>query len=77
MNGASPKERINYDEVAATYDRRFTIGGREQVAAALVAVARDLQPERILEIGCGTGHWLATLQGLARSVYGLDLSSGM
>ncbi len=77
MNGASPEKNVNYDEAAAIYDRRFTIGGRQEVAAGLVALAHDLQPERILEVGCGTGHWLATLQGRAHSVYGLDRSSGM
>jgi len=42
MNGASPKKRINYDEVAATHDRRFIIGGRQEVAAAFqLAVLSD------------------------------------
>ncbi len=77
MNGTNAEKRVNYDEAAAVYDRRFTIGGREEVTAALAALAHDFQPECILEVGCGTGHWLATLQGLARSAYGLDLSLGM
>jgi ubiquinone/menaquinone biosynthesis C-methylase UbiE len=77
MHDATPEQRLNYDEIAATYDRRFTVGGRAEVAATLVALARDLRPERILEVGCGTGHWLAILHGLAGSVYGLDRSAGM
>lgn len=67
MHEAHAEKRVNYDEAAAVYDRRFTIGGREEVAAALVTLAHDFQPECILEVGCGTGHWLATLQGLAHS----------
>lgn len=77
MNGVRSETRVNYDEAAATYDRRFTLGSRQEVAAALLALAREVRPERTLEVGCGTGHWLATLQGLGRSVYGLDRSSGM
>ena len=34
---------VNYDEAAAIYDRRFSIGGRQEVAAALVALARTSQ----------------------------------
>jgi len=34
------------------------------------------EPCRILEVGCGTGHWLSILQSTAQ-VYGLDSSFGM
>jgi ubiquinone/menaquinone biosynthesis C-methylase UbiE len=33
--------------------------------------------ERILEVGCGTGHWLASLRPVSGQLYGLDLSAGM
>ena len=33
--------------------------------------------EQVLEVGCGTGYWLAGLRLVARTCFGLDLSAGM
>ncbi len=68
--------RVDYDSLAATYNRRFSKpdGG---VGAALLAVVQKVQPERLLEVGCGTGHWLALLGALGPLCCGLDLSVGM
>jgi len=87
------RPKVDYDRIAAGYDRRFVDGGTRGVAAALQALAGDLGAGRILEAGCGTGHWL---ESLSRSnfdsrgrphaagpgpsslrLYGLDLSAGM
>lgn len=70
-------KRVDYDRIAATYDRRFEGGGRSETAAALLALVCELEAERILEVGCGTGRWLADLRSAAEQLYGLDLSSGM
>jgi SAM-dependent methyltransferase len=42
-----------------------------------VSLARELNAERILEVGCGTGRWLADLRPVTEDLYGLDLSAGM
>ena len=70
---------MNYDQVAPTYDRRFAYyaGPRQGVGAALLRLARDVRAERILEVGCGTGHWLRILRSVAHRTYGVDLSLGM
>jgi ubiquinone/menaquinone biosynthesis C-methylase UbiE len=69
---------VDYDRLAATYDRRFAQGAPRGVAIALQALARQLDARRILEVGCGTAYWLAGLGGPSvRSLYGLDLSTGM
>ena len=72
--------RVDYDRIAPGYNRRFAVGGTPGVAAGLRALARDLAADRhtlsILEVGCGTGHWLASLEGGHR-LHGLDLSAGM
>ena len=69
---------INYDEIADTYDQRYEEAyGPEGVAAALTDLARYIGAESILEVGCGTGHWLSVLQTVSRRVYGMDLSLGM
>ena len=71
------KKQVDYDRIAATYDRRFVGGDTRGVADALSALAQGLVPGRILEAGCGTGRWLAALQPLGGRLYGLDLSAGM
>jgi len=69
--------RVDYDRIAPTYDRRFADDGMSGTAAALLALAQGLRPERILEVGCGTGRWLADLRSVSDQLYGLDLSAGM
>ena len=68
--------RVNYDQLAATYNQRYTTSGMDGVAIALLSLAQELDAKRILEVGCGTGHWLSILQSTAQ-VYGLDSSFGM
>jgi len=83
-----PRHKVDYDRLAPTYNERFEDNQRSGTAAALRALAQDLARQlgrtpRILEVGCGTGRWLAELAaaswGAARCgpVYGLDLSTGM
>lgn len=50
--------------------------GRNEI---LNLVAEHIQPNRILEIGCGTGHNLLRLQGRfpGAEIHGLDLSASM
>jgi SAM-dependent methyltransferase len=74
---------VDYDRVAPTYNRRFAggrPGGESQALAALVhslSADHNLRAVRILEVGCGTGHWLAGLSPLTGQATGLDLSAGM
>jgi len=70
--------RADYDQIAPTYDTRYernSYAGVEQALREFVESRSDL---RVLESGCGTGHWLGLLQcrpGLRLA--GLDLSAGM
>lgn len=70
-------ERVNYDAVAPTYDRRYAAGAPAGIAATLLSMARTVRAQRVLEVGCGTGHWLEVLRSAVPQVYGLDRSSGM
>jgi ubiquinone/menaquinone biosynthesis C-methylase UbiE len=76
-------DHVNYEEIAPTYDQRYVANPLPQVAATLRALVQDLDPARILEVGCGTGRWLAELPAPAaqapagRHVFGLDLSPAM
>jgi ubiquinone/menaquinone biosynthesis C-methylase UbiE len=79
-------ERVNYEEIASTYNQRYVANPLPQVAATLRALVKDLDPARSLEVGCGTGRWLAELSApevqaqagqAGRRVFGLDLSPAM
>jgi SAM-dependent methyltransferase len=69
--------RLDYDQIADTYNRRYADGGLKGVAAALHNLVGALDPQQLLEVGCGTGHWLAGLRAAGGRRYGLDLSSRM
>jgi SAM-dependent methyltransferase len=71
------KPRVNYDQIAPTYDRRFVHDRTEGIGQALLDLAQRLNASRILEVGCGTCHWLAQMHRLSSELYGLDLSTGM
>lgn len=68
---------LDYDQIARNYDRRFTASEPEGTRQALVKLAQTQQAPCILEVGCGTGYWLAALQAGPRALFGLDLSAGM
>ena len=77
-------KQVDYDRIAPGYNRRFVAGSEQRgTAAALLALAEARTRaglgvvERILEVGCGTGYWLASLRTATDRLYGLDLSAGM
>jgi len=71
------RTHVDYDQIAVTYNERYTVRNMERVAAALRCLVQSAGARRILEVGCGTGHWLAELRPIAHQVVGLDLSLGM
>ncbi len=71
-------KHVNYDALAPTYNQRFEEDkDRPETARALLELAGKLNAQRILEVGCGTGRWLAELRTIANRCYGLDPSRGM
>ena len=68
----------DYDSVAGAYDRRYERNDYAGVERAVLAFAAGLPATAgVLEVGCGTGHWLAALAGGAALVAGVDPSRGM
>ena len=59
--------QVDYDRLAAEYEQRYKTNRLEGVGAALEGLRRG----RVLEVGCGTGHWLRG------GDFGVDLSPGM
>jgi SAM-dependent methyltransferase len=78
-----PGQPVDYDSIAGSYDRRFVNDPSDETLAALLGLAWETSPGRILEVGCGTGHWLTGLKNRTKNpvfqfqLHGLDLSIGM
>ena len=67
---------VDYDVVASDYDRRYT---RHQYAGIAAVLRRFLAGASggVLEVGCGTGHWLGEPDGASGTVTGVDPSAAM
>lgn len=73
-------EPINYDGVATAYESRYERNDYTDVERALTDfVQHPTQGRRqyVVEIGSGTGHWLALLRATDRALVGVDLSQRM
>ena len=77
MPGTPVTRHVDYDQIATTYDRRYHYTDYSGVEAALIAFVGGRFDQRVLEVGCGTGHWLRLLSGSGTRVMGLDVSGQM
>jgi ubiquinone/menaquinone biosynthesis C-methylase UbiE len=68
---------VNYDAIAAEYDRRYDKTDYSGVESVLLDFIGEDPSVHILEVGCGTGHWLEVLSGRGYRVVGLDASRSM
>ena len=68
---------VDYDVVAPAYDTRYQRNRYDGVEAALHRFIGEPGSADAAEVGCGTGHWLASLRGRVRTAAGLDLSAMM
>ena len=76
VNRSHVEARRKYDRLSRWYDALahasewpFTMRGLRMVQAQA--------GEKVLEVGCGTGHALVQIARAAGRVYGIDLSAGM
>jgi ubiquinone/menaquinone biosynthesis C-methylase UbiE len=69
--------RVDYDLVAPAYDKRYERNRFDGVQAVLQRFIGEPGRVNAAEVGCGTGHWLAQLQGRVHTAAGLDLSAEM
>lgn len=70
-------KQVDYDAIAPSYDHRFADQAPSGTRLAIQELAKAFGTVQVLEVGCGTGHWLASLSRQNRRLYGLDYSAGM
>jgi SAM-dependent methyltransferase len=68
---------VDYNRIAPEYDQRYTSLEFNGIEEAVVAFAAGIPGLEVLEVGCGTGHWLDVLRRRGASVAGLDNSEEM
>lgn len=73
----SMAKQVEYDLVAGSYDRRYEQNNYEGVERAVLAFAGGQRERSILEVGCGTGHWLRILSRHTARIAGVDPSRAM
>jgi cyclopropane fatty-acyl-phospholipid synthase-like methyltransferase len=68
--------KVNYDAIASGYDRRYRDNDYSGVERALEEFA-GAASGRVLEVGCGTGHWVRALIDRGVRAHGVDASTEM
>jgi ubiquinone/menaquinone biosynthesis C-methylase UbiE len=74
------KHKVNYEQIANKYNLRFEGEKENNISQKLISVIEKTQSRIILEVGCGTGHWLEAINAHpkpGKQLLGLDLSRGM
>lgn len=69
--------QLNYDQIAAEYNQRYPTTQQWERGQALLKLANQQKAQTILEVGSGTGYWLALLSQNTPSIFGMDYSFGM
>lgn len=71
------QQKTNYNEISSTYNERYKVSGLDGVRDFLINLTTTTNSGKILEAGCGTGHWLNSLGHLGKNLFGVDYSIGM
>ena len=70
-------ERVNYNQISKVYNSRYEQNPLTGVQTYLTNYVISNSPKDILEVGCGTCHWLSILADNDSKLFGADLSIGM
>lgn len=67
---------MNYNNIASKYDERYESGQLSNIEKFLFDIINQNHFKNIVDIGCGTGHWLNAIPTFG-NLYGCDLSIEM
>lgn len=65
-----------YNKISETYDKRYEADEMNPISEYLQKSSVGITGN-VLELGCGTGHWLRNFDRSKYKLFGLDLSIGM
>ena len=68
---------VDYDKIASGYNKRYKWESNFNRGLVIQNLVEQRNPRSVLEVGCGTGHWLEILAPMVPERYGLDASLGM
>ena len=68
---------VNYENIASQYDCRYKVGDWNGMERQLREFVAGTVSGKILEVGCGTGHWLLQLENQGYHITGLDPAQGV
>jgi len=72
------KNQTNYDKIASAYNQRYIENPHPGTLKALRGILSQGNPLKVLEVGCGTSHWLEALRTIEGVLlFGLDPSFKM
>ncbi len=71
------RQPVDYDSIASAYDRRYEENEYAGIERALLRLVGSRRGARVLEVGCGTGHWLELLARHRIWAAGVDASHAM
>ena len=69
--------KTDYNRISSNYDLRYKVHTMLGVNNTLQNIVKASKPEKILEVGCGTGQWLSELEYYDSMKVGVDSSFGM
>lgn len=69
--------KVNYNEISQVYNVRYSVSPLEGVSSFLKNLVETNSPQTILEVGCGTAHWLKDLSNYKCQLFGGDYSIAM
>jgi len=66
----------NYQQLAPSYDQRYALHRYDGITKSVLEFVGPT-PCAVLEVGCGTGHWLALLATHGHRLHGIDRAASM
>ncbi|MCK7526243.1 MAG: class I SAM-dependent methyltransferase [Ignavibacteriales bacterium] len=70
-------QKTDYAKIAATYNNRYVDNYLPDIETSLKSLIESNGYKTILEVGCGTGRWISSLEEVSKKVFGLDYSFDM